>query len=259
MKKTIALPNIGHPGDHLKDVVRFASFGGLFLSLGGTLFVWAGIDAFNGPSIVWEASLALNFLIFTLTWLTYIPFRKTDLLLGNGLLAILGLFNMFWMFGFAGFYFYFLFAPISAWPRAAALIGATTILLHRAHTIFSDIRYAFQKNKDLLGRMYCDEGTSLTFRREAVGLLEKARRERPSFRSIHLYAALFLAPFVLILNRALTPIFGDGHGVFMALAFLTLPFLQWGVEIFVQIFVTMIYYPIKLQKETGKPVLLKDW
>ena len=70
---------------------------------------------------------------------------------------------------------------------------------------------------------------------------------------------MMVAPFVLVLNRVLTPVFGEGHGVFMVLAFFSVPILLWGVGILVQTIMTMIYYPIKLQRETGKSVLMKDW
>jgi hypothetical protein len=204
-------------------------------------------------------SLALNSSLSLLTWLVYFPFKNTDKLLGNGLLALFVLFSLFWVFGFAGFYFYFLFAPISIWSRIIALIGFTTALLYRAYIIMCDISEAFQKHEKLFDCMYCDEGTAFTFTREAVGLLEKSRRDRNPFKSIHAYAAMIVAPFVLVLNRVLTPVFGDGHGVFIVLVFFSAPLLLWGIGIVVQTIITMIYYPFKLQQETGKPVLMKNW
>lgn len=257
MKKTAVYAP--HTGDQLRNLVKATSFGGLFLSLTATFFVWAGSDSFHCPAIIWEASLSLNLVFFILAWLVYLPFRNTDRLLGNGMLAALALFSIFWLFGFSMFYFYFLFAPISLWARAVAVVGVTTMIFYRAYLIFCDIREAFEKNVHLFDRMYCDEGTVFTFRREATGFLEKTRRDRNPFKSVHAYAAIFLSPFVFTLNRVLTPFTGDGHGVFLVVAFFSVPMMLWGVGIFVQTIVTMIYYPIKLQQETGKPVLMKDW
>jgi hypothetical protein len=62
-----------------------------------------------------------------------------------------------------------------------------------------------------------------------------------------------------MINKLASPVVGDGHGIFAVTAFLSVPILQWGVEVFVQTMMTMIYYPIKIQQETGKPVTLKDW
>jgi hypothetical protein len=255
-KKPNFAPQAGY---QLKNGVKVTSFCGLFLSLTGTAFIWAGVDTFNCSAIVWEASLALNVFVSALAWLIYLPFRNTDRLLGNGLLAIIVLFSFFWLFGFAGFYFYFLFAPISLYTRVIALVGFTAMLLYRGHVISNDIKDAFQENKKLFARMYCDEGSSITFTRAAVGYLEKSRRDRNPFKSIHAYAAMIVAPFVLVLNRMLSPVFGDGHGVFIIVAFFSAPILLWGVGVVVQTIVTMIYYPIKLQRETGKPVLMKNW
>jgi hypothetical protein len=250
------LPSVG---EHLKRLSVLASFGGLFLSLSGTSFIWAGTDTFNCSTMIWKVSLALNLFLFSLTWLAYLPFRNTDRLLGNGLLSIFMLLSLFWLFGFSMFYFYLLFAPISILPRTVALVGVTTMLLYRAYVIIRDIEEAFRNKGNLFGRMYCHEGTSITFNRKAIGLLEKARRDRNPFKSVHFYVAMLLTPFSLSLDGLLAPILGSGHGVFIALAFLSIPILFWGVEIFVQTIITMIYYPIKLQQETGKPVLLKDW
>lgn len=247
------------PGDHLRKLAKYGSFGGLFFSLLGTGLAWAGSDSINCPSVVWQTSLALNFLVFVLTWAAYLPFRNTDLLLGNGLLSIFLLFNGFWMFGFGGFYFYFLFAPINIFIRATAIVILTTTLFYRAYLTCADINEAFKKSKHLFGRMYCDEEATITFKREAIALLEKARTDRNPFKSFHLYAAMVVAPFVLVLNRLLTPVFGDGHGFFLVLAFLAAPLLLWIAGLIAQTAMTMIYYPIKLQHETGKPVLLKDW
>jgi hypothetical protein len=105
------------PGKHLKSMVQGASFGGLFLSLIGTLIVWAGGDTFNCPALVWKASLTLNLILFALAWLLYFPFRKTDKLLGHGLLSLIMLFACFWLFGFLMLYFYFLFAPLNTYVR----------------------------------------------------------------------------------------------------------------------------------------------
>ena len=78
--------------------------------------------------------------------------------------------------------------------REAILISMTTILLHRAYTIRGDIFLVFHENKHLLKNMYCDERSFITFKRDAIGLLEKDRKERNPFSSIHAYAAMLIVP-----------------------------------------------------------------
>jgi hypothetical protein len=107
--------------------------------------------------------------------------------------------------------------------------------------------------------MYCEEGTVITFKREAIGLLEKSRKQRRSFSSIQVYAAILVVPFIFVLNKLLTPFLGEGHGVFLILAFFSIPMMLWGVEIFVQTIMSMVFYPIKLWRKTGKVTVLKDW
>jgi hypothetical protein len=259
--KTAAQPMVepNQPGDHLSKLVKSVSCFGLLFSLIGTGLAWGGSRSLNSPAIVWQAGLVLNLIVFMLTWLAYLPFRRTDLLLGNGLLSGFFLLAAFWTFGFGGFYFYFLFAPISIICRGAVLVVMTGILVHRCYQTVGDIQEAFTKDKHLFRRMYFDEDTTITFTREAMGMLEKARKNRKPFKSFHMYAALIVTPFVLVLNRVLTPFIGDGHGVFLFLSFFAAPMLLWLSELLAQTVVTMIYYPIKLQRETGKPVLIKNW
>ena len=246
-------------GSQLRRAVRAASFGLLFFSLLGTGIVWAGTNSFGCSDTIWQTSLALGLFLSLLAWVIYLPFRNTDKLLGNGLLSIFTFLCLFWLFGFAGFYFYFLFAPINIWLRITAISGITTSLIYRVYIITHDINEAFQHHKKLFDRMYWDEGDFFTFSRQAVGLLEKSRANRNPFKSIHLYAAMIVAPFTLTLNKILTPALGEGHGVFLVEAFFSAPILLWGAEIFTQAIITMIYYPIKLQLTTGKPVLMKNW
>ncbi|WP_156116720.1 hypothetical protein [Massilia sp. 9096] len=246
------------PGDHLRSLVRLASFGGLFISLIGSFVIWAGTDAFNCSPSIWKSSLETNVATFLITWATYIPFKNTNRLLGHGLISTLILFSLFWLFGFAMFYFYFLFAPMNFWTRAIILTGFTTMLLYRAFLIINDIKQAFQDNQNLFSRIYFDNGTAIFYDQNSFALLQEARRKRNPFKSFHAYAAIVIAPFFLAVNRITEPFVGEGHGVFMVSAFFSAPILLWAIEIFVQTIVTTIYYPIKLYLETGKPVLMKN-
>ena len=258
MKCAIRAAQVMHAGDKLRGLAKTTSFFGFYFSLLGTCGVWAGTDSFNCTPIVWKVFLAINLISFLLTWIVYLFYKNTNSLVGAGLLMLCGFFNLFWLFGFSNFYFYFLFSPIKIWWHIGVPSVFTIVLLCHAYLIFCDIKEAFLKSKKLFGRMYVDEGSSIVFDSKAALTLQKIRKNRNPFKPIFGYAAIMLTPFVLVLNRLLTPIFGDGHGVFLVLAFFSVPMLLFGVEIVVHIAMTMIYYPIKLQHETGKPVLLKE-
>jgi hypothetical protein len=259
MKKTPTSYNALAPGSQLWNLMKFSSFGGLFLSLTGTVFSWAGSDSFHVSSMVWKISLLINITMFFAVWLSYLGFKSTDKLLGNGILSLFLLFSLFWLFGFSMFYFYFLFAPMNLWLRLVPLLGVSILLLHRAYLISSDIKRTFKAKESLFDRIYIEDENAFTFTRDAVRLVEKARPKRSPFTSIHTYATILLTPFVFVLNRILTPITGDGHGVFMIVAFISVPLMLWGVEIVVQTIFLMIYYPLKIHSDTGKDVLMKNW
>ena len=259
MKKKVKQQNLPDASDPLKDVTVTTSFSGLFLSLVGTFFVWAGVNSFNCPDIIWEAALTINLSSFVLTWIVYCQFRNKVQLIGKGLIALSMFFNLFWLFGFSMFYFYFLFAPIFFWIRVIALISMTLVITYRAILIIFDIKSVLKAKQGLFDRIYYNDGESITFNVEAFGVLQRSRKDRNPFKSFYVYAAMFIVPFMLTLNKLLSPVMGDGHGVFAVTAFLSIPILQWGADIFTQTIVTTIYYPIKLQLKTGKSVLLKDW
>jgi hypothetical protein len=258
MKNIINHSDAPHIGGQLKVLVKFVAFGGLFLNLSSTFFTWAGVNTFNCSPIVWEASLATSIFLFFVTWIVYLPFRNTDQLLGHGLLTLFIFFSLFFLFGFSMFYFYFLFSTISVWLRIFGLIFMTFTLFYRFYLISTDIIEVFRANRGLFQKIYSDERDSIIYNRKYLPSLQELRKDRNPFKSFHLYAALFVVPFVLVLNRLLTPFFGDGHGVYLILAFFSIPLLLWGAELFVQSFMVMIYYPIKLQRETGKQVILRN-
>jgi len=243
----------------MKSVAKTASFSGLFLSLIGTFFIWAGVNAFNSQEIIWKTSIAINLTSFIFTWIVYFIFRNTEQLVAKGLMDFLMLFNLFWLFGFSMFYFYFIFAPIKPWVRATALTSFTAALILQGCFALDDIKKAFRDREDLFDKIYCLTEGSIIFNKKAVNVLQESCRDRNPFKSVFLYSAIFAMPLTLILNRILSPAVGDGHGVFTVTAFLSLPILQWGMKIFAQTMAIMIYFPIKLKKKMGTPVLLKDW
>jgi hypothetical protein len=73
-----------------------------------------------------------------------------------------------------------------------------------------DIKTAFE-DKKLFNKIYCSNGKSITFSRETVGLVQEACNDRNPFKSVYLYAAMFIVPVSLILNRLLSPVVGDGQ------------------------------------------------
>lgn len=251
--------NAGQNGNHLKNLVQLASFGGLFFSLGSTAIVWAGSESFRCSNLVWKSIFTLSFIVFLFNWLVYLPFRNSNRVIGHGLLSMLLLFNLFLFFGFSMFYFYFIFAPINIWLRIFSITIITAVFIYRALLIKTDIESAFQKNQGLFDQIYRSTPSAYFYGRSASQSLKEARVDRNPFKSIHGYAALLAAPFVFTLNNRLIPYIGDGQGVFLVISFFSIPILLWGIELFTQTIMTTIYYPLKLERSTGKFVLLKDW
>jgi hypothetical protein len=111
----------------------------------------------------------------------------------------------------------------------------------------------------MFDRIYIEEDDAFYYLHSSVRTLEEVAPARDPFKSYHLYAALLITPFVVVLNRMLTPYTGSGHGVFIVLSFFGLPMMLFAMGVMVRSFIMMVYYPIKLRKTTGKPVLMRGF
>ncbi len=131
-------------------------------------------------------------------------------------------------------------------------------MIHWGYKVWDDVMEALQKN-GMFSKAYVDEGEAFYYSYDFMQKFEEVQKTRSPFKSYHLWFALALSPFVVILNRVLTPYTGSGHGVFMILSFLGLPMSLWIIGMAVRAYILMIHYPIKLQRQTGKPVLMRGF
>lgn len=239
---------------------RFALYGSLcalFFFLFANVIIWAGIEAFAISTVILKISILVSALSFLTIWGIYILLKKSNFAIYNGLISTLILLSIFWTFGFAMFYFYFLFAPINLASRTIALTTQTFLLISRGRRTFLNIQEKFKQNRNIFDSIYVDVITSFELRCDSALLNKKLAKNHDPFVAIYFFLALATAPFVLSLNRLTTPILGDGHGVFITLAFFSAPICIWGIDIMVQVVTIRIFYPIRLHKLTGKPVLIK--
>ncbi len=239
---------------------KLASLVGTSLTLFATAIVYAGTDDMQIQSpLGWQLGLFVSLACLVLPWVFFFIQKEPDQQITAGLISLVILLSIFWLFGYSGYYFYFGFAPMPGWIRWFGLMGGACLMVHWGCKIARDL-LGVMHQRELFSRAYVDAGSVYHYRFRAFSAeLEKHLPKRDPFKSYHLWLAFALTPFTLVLNRVLTPYTGSGHGVFIVSAILGLPMSLWIVGMAVRAYILMIHYPIKLQRQTGKPVLMRDF
>jgi len=251
--------DMGSTNDQLKNVVWKTTWGGSFLTLIGTGLFWAGSQDFKTSNLPWLAGLAYILFLNVCLPVLYFAYRNQSPVWVNGVMGILGgLVPAAGVLGMGAHFFYFSLAPMPRWVSLFGLVGGTALILHWGYKIACDVMDALH-SKGLLAQAYIDadkvyycDTWSFMQKMDAVQL------KRDPFKSYHLWLALAITPFAVVLNRFLTPYTGSGHGVFIVLSILGLPMSLWIIGVAVRAYIVMIHYPLKLQHKTGKPVLMRE-
>lgn len=238
---------------------KLASLVGSPVALLATAITYAGTDDMHIQTAAgWQLGLLVSLTCLMLPWVLYILQREPDQVITAGFSSMVMMLGIFWLMGFMGYYFYFGFAPMKAEYRALALCTGLLLSIHWAVVSFKDVRDALSKDQ-WMSRLYVEESCAYIYNQEVVQAFASIPRDRTPIRSVHMGFAIALTPFIVVLNRILTPYTGSGHGVFLVLSFLGLPMSLWIISMAVRVYVLMIHYPIKLQRQTGKPVLMRGF
>lgn len=242
-------------GSIFLDVTKWSSYTGSFLTLLATSLVYAGTNDMKiSTDFAWQFGLGYALFCFVAPWLIYSRYRNRNrrLLLPRQIIWFIGAGGAFSLLGFSGFFFYFGFAPMPMWAHVVGVGAGLTLSIYWGHLVWGDVMTALQKN-GLFSRIYVEKDNGIYYFKN-----KKPLSDRNPVKSFFFYVAMLVAPLVVVLNRVLTPYTGSGHGVFMVLSFFGLPLILAMVGFAVQIYILTIYYPIKLQKQTGKSVLTTD-
>ena len=238
-----------------KVTVWFGPFGMLL----GTGFIWAGTADFKTSDMPWIIGLWYTLFISLATPVLYFSFRKTSPLWVNGVMGFIsGLVPIACVWGMATHFFYFAYAPMPRWASWIGLYGGAAVMLHWGYKVWIDVMDALH-TKGLYAQAYVEQEKAFYFSWNFGPLLDNVQKYRDPFKSYHIWLAIAIAPFTVVLNRILSPITGSGHGVFLIMSFLGLPLTLFVIGIAIRTYILMIYYPIKIQLKTRKPVLMRDF
>jgi hypothetical protein len=243
----------------LESTFKFSIWGGPFMMLLGTGFIWAGTVDFKTSDTPWVIGLCYVVLMLIISPVLYFSFRKESPLWVNGIMAFLSwIVPAACVFGMAAHFFYFAYAPMPSWASWLGIYGGAALMLHWGYKCWNEVMVALHP-KGLYSQAYLEEAKAFYYSWDFMQKLEDTQKYRDPFKSYHMWFAIAISPFVLVLNRMLTPFTGSGHGVFLVMSFLGLPFTLWIIGHAVRVYILMLHYPIKIQRATGKPVLMRDW
>lgn len=241
----------------LFNATKMGSFVGVPLTLLATLLVYAGTEDMKiQTEFAWQLSFGYALFCFVGSWLIYFRYRKSKLFMPRMINGLIGFSGAFSLFGFSMFFFYFGFAPMPVWAHILGVGGGLGLSIYWGYLVWGDVMTALHKG-DLLSRIYVEKEDAIYYMYHSIKK-RKPLSDRTPFKSFHFYAAMLIAPLVVMLNRVITPYTGSGHGVFMVLSFFGLPMILTMVGFAVQFYILGIYYPIKLKQQTGKSVVVSD-
>lgn len=184
-------------------------------------------------------------------------YRGTNSLKAFGIVASFGLFLAYYFFGVFGYFIYFVFAPMSVLMRWPGLLGGIVLTAYWMMLAHKSVRHTIDKTS-FVRKVFVDNGENHVYSiPEGAKLYERFNSERSPFPKILMYVVMGIAPFYLILGRLLSENFG-AHGVLLLVAVLGMPVSLWFAGALVRTWLIMIALPGKLERETGKPVVVVE-
>jgi hypothetical protein len=220
----------------LLSMTKAASFMGVPLTLFATLGIYLATDDMKiQTDFAWKFGLWYALFCFVGSWLIYFRYRKSKLFIPKVINSFIAASGVFSLFGFSMFFFYFGFAPMPMWAHILGVGGGLGLSIYWGYLVWGDVMTALHKG-DLLSRIYVEKEDAIYYMYRSIKN-KKPLSDRTPFKSFHIYAAMLVAPFAVVLNRVLTPYAGSGHGVFMVLSFFGLPMILTMVGFAVQFYI----------------------
>jgi hypothetical protein len=182
-------------------------------------------------------------------------YRHVDVLKAYGAIMITGVVAVYFFFGVVGYFFYFGFAPLPLPVRLCGLAGGLALSVYWVVISARAVRHTMGA-KGFIETCFAQNGASVVYAvQSSMVRFEKLHKERSAFPKIYYWLAMAIAPFCLVLNRLLSPVFG-GSGVLFVIAVLAMPMSLWLLSVLVRFYLIMVALPRDLERRLGKPVLV---
>ena len=218
---------------------------------------WFAFSAFGSSTLPWKIALAIAVLApITIYAHHYMNQYKRRLILAGFAMSI-GSLPMWSMLG-SYWLFYFGFAPIPAGIRSMSLTISLFIAFYWAFMSWKAFARE-AKIPDVIDKIYQHETTRIIFSLESDRVTATIKGPGSS-TMIPAGILSTLGPLALAYTIVSGHTAGTGgpHGVFIILSVLSVPMTCWLLtSFFVRFAYFYIYFPLKLERSTGKKVILE--
>lgn len=217
-------------------------------------FYWSDFGSSLFPFYVGLSIMAIAFLT---PFLAYFACARLGYLsaVPMGILGLVILATLYYIFGLSTFLFYIIYAPL---PTAVQVMGYVVGIGGHVWWLsltWADLRNALEKS-NFEGLAYEPRDGLLYFDRQNWGRrISKLMDKRGIPHQGQVWVALVLAPAAPFIGRLFSDDFRS-LGVATILAYLSLPLGLWILRASFFPFVSLIWYPLKLKRQTGKTVVL---
>jgi hypothetical protein len=230
---------------------------GLVIGLVPIVIYWHAFSGFWSSVLPWVIALVLEIGCPLFLYVHYFLNRRSRRLIWEGVAVCVG-FIPTWMLLGSYWLFYFCFAPMSVAIRAIALLMCLAVAATWAWLSWA----AFARENDRLGlleRLFKDEGDRIVYPDESDSVIGKLDGPGKSI-AVPYWLVSVVGPILIGYSMLSTRQFegsGGPHGMFIILSAIGLPVTCWLLtKFFVRFSYFHIYLAIKLERKTGKKVIL---
>ncbi|VWD50347.1 hypothetical protein [Burkholderia contaminans] len=210
------------------------------------------------PGFLWGLVLIVQAIVSIVLLVHYVMNRKSRRLWVEGIASMLILvpwlmIAFFWLF-------YILYIPIPAIAKALVVVVCFAIIVRHAFLVLSDFRRATKK-QSVICTIYHDNGKNLILRHSCGGYIDQLTSRNPLKGSV-LSVLMYLAPFAAAFGLNVNHVFGENvgpHVLCVVFSILTFPMTISIIgNFYVRQLFFRVYLPFKLERKTGKKVILGD-
>lgn len=224
----------------------------MLISIGLSYPVYA--DDFSVSGWPWKISVFLAFMCCLGNLIIYFIYRGTNALYAYGMILLMGMFPIYYFFGIFGYFYFFIFAPVTAYLRWPGLFGGILLTIYWAAITYRNITNTIRITS-FVEHAFEERGDHINYEiQEATRAFERHYKEENPFPKFFMSIVYGIAPFYLILNRILSSNFG-AVGVLLFVAILGMPVSLWLIGALLRCYLVMVALPLRIEKERRKRVI----
>jgi heme/copper-type cytochrome/quinol oxidase subunit 4 len=219
---------------------------------------YATFSDFGTTMLPWKICATITGLVPIFVLLHFAVNRRRRRMWWSGCATLIGGIPIWLLLG-SWWVFYFACAPMPNWVRAVALTLCGGGTVYWIRLIWQD--YArMTSNLHLEQRLFEHESSRIIFSIASANQVLPFLAQRNPFTKMHRWAATTLAPIFVGILLTSSQVFGSfkgPHALFLVESFFAFPMSQYVLAYFgVRTAFFDLYLPLKLERETGKKVIL---